>query len=110
KTGQKFADALKIRNDLTVRTTRFDLLQKAFSKGLETKKKRGTTRRTAPVRMHALVGFSGISMAEDFQTFSRHVALTGMNSVLNPKSLGIYSGWLKTRILIEAFRIGKFYI
>jgi hypothetical protein len=49
-------------------------------------------------------------MAEDFQTFSRHVALTGMNSVLNPKPPGIYSGWLKTRVMIEAFRVGKFYV
>jgi len=110
KTGKKQADALKIKNDLTVRLTRLELLQKAFDKGFEKKKKRETTRRTAPVRMHALVAFSGIKTAEDFQTFSRDVALTGKNSILNPNPVGLYSGWLKTRVLIEAFRVGKFYI
>jgi hypothetical protein len=110
KAGKKQADALQIKNDLTVRMTRLELLQKAFTKGFEVKKKRDTTRRTAPVRMHALVAFSGIKTAEDFQTFSRDVALTGKNSILNPNNIGIYSGWLKTRILIEAFRVGKFYI
>ena len=110
KTGKKQADALKIKNDQAVRTTRLELLQKAFSKGFEVKKKRDTTRRTAPVRMHALVAFSGLSLGEDFQTFSRDVALTGKNSILNPNPVGIYSGWLKSRVLIEAFRVGKFYI
>lgn len=110
KAGQKQADALKVKNEETVRMTRLELLQKALSKGFEVKKKRDTTRRTAPIRMHALVAFSGIQIAEDFQTFSRDVALTGKNSVLNPHPVGIYSGWLKTRVLIEAFRVGKFYI
>ena len=110
KAGKKQADALQTTNMLTVRTTRLELLQKSLSKGFETKKKRETTRRTAPVRMHALVAFSGIKTAEDFQTFSRDIALTGKNSILNPNNVGIYSGWLKTRILIEAFRVGKFYI
>lgn len=110
KTGKKQADALKVKNDTTVRLTRLELLQKAFDKGFEKKKKRETTRRTAPVRMHALVAFSGIKLAEDFQTFSRDIALTGKNSILNPNNVGIYSGWLKTRVLIEAFRVGKFYI
>ena len=110
KAGKKQADALKTTNAETVRTTRLELLQKALTKGFETKKKRETTRRTAPVRMHALVAFSGIKTAEDFQTFSRDIALTGKNSILNPNNVGIYSGWLKTRILIEAFRVGKFYI
>lgn len=110
KTGKKQADALQIKNDVIVRTTRLELLQKALSKGFQAKKKRETTRRTAPVRMHALVAFSGIKTAEDFQTFSRDIALTGKNSILNPNNVGIYSGWLKTRILIEAFRVGKFYI
>ena len=110
KTGKKQADALKVKNDATVRLARLELLQKAFDKGFEKKKKRETTRRTAPVRMHALVAFSGIKLAEDFQTFSRDIALTGKNSILNPNNVGIYSGWLKTRVLIEAFRVGKFYI
>ncbi len=110
KTGKKQADALKVKNDVTVRLTRLELLQKAFAKGFETKKKRETTRRTAPVRMHALVAFSGVKLAEDFQTFSRDIAMTGKNSILNPNNVGIYSGWLKTRVLIEAFRVGKFYI
>ncbi len=87
------------------------LLLKAFSKELaqEEKKKRATTKRTSPVRMHALVAFSGIKTAKDFQTFSRDVALSGKNSILNPNPVGLYSGWLKTRVLIEAYRIGKFY-
>lgn len=110
KAGKKQSDALQIKNDFTVRMTRLELLQKAFDKGFEKKKKRDTTRRTAPVRMHALVAFAGIKTAEDFQTFSRDVALTGKNSILNPNNVGIYSGWLKTRVLIEAFRVGKFYI
>lgn len=87
-----------------------ELLRKAFAKDLEEKSKRPTTKRTAPVRMHALVAFSGIKTAKDFQTFSRHVAYTGENSIVNPASPGIYSGWLKTRILIESDRIGKFYV
>lgn len=87
-----------------------EVLLKVFSKELQGKPKRATTRRAAPVRMHALVAFSGIRTAKDFQTFSRYVAYTGENSVVNPSSPGIYSGWLKTRILIESHRIGKFYI
>jgi hypothetical protein len=78
-------------------------------KELKKNDKRATTRRTAPVRMHALVAFSGIKIAKDFQTFSRDIAYSpGKNSILNPSSPGIYSGWLKTRILIEAKRIGRF--
>ncbi|MBV8812638.1 MAG: hypothetical protein JO033_28535 [Acidobacteriaceae bacterium] len=86
------------------------LLLKAFPKELQERPKRPTTRRTAPVRMHALVAFSGIKTAKDFQTFSRDIAYTGKNSIVNPAVQGIYSGWLKTRILIESHRIGKFYI
>jgi hypothetical protein len=82
----------------------------AFRRELQDKPKRPTTRRTAPVRMHALVAFSGIKTAKDFQTFSRDVVYTGKNSVVNPNPQGIYSGWLKTRVLIESHRIGKFYI
>ena len=74
------------------------------------KEARPTTRRTAPLRMHALVAFSGIKTALDFQTFSRYVAASGLDSTLVPARVGIYSGWLKTRILIEASRIGKFYV
>lgn len=85
-------------------------LMKAFGKELQEDRKRPTTRRTAPVRMHALVAFSGIKLAKDFQTFSRAAAFTGKNSILNPTRPGIYSGWLKTRILIESHRIGRFYI
>lgn len=95
---------------LEVRRLNLELLQDAFKKELEAKKKRDTTRRTAPIRMHALVAFSGIKTAQDFQTFSRDVALTGKNSILNPNPVGLYSGWLKTRILIEAHRVGKFFI
>jgi hypothetical protein len=73
-------------------------------------KKPPTTKRTAPIRMHALVAFSNIRMAKDYQIFARDTALNGENSVLNPKPVGIYSGWMKTRILIEGQRIGKFYI
>ncbi len=69
-----------------------------------------TTKRTAPIRMHALVAFSGISTAKDFQTFARDITYTGKNAVLNPNPVGIYSGWLKTRILIEGQRIGEFYL
>jgi hypothetical protein len=86
------------------------LLIKAFSKELQNKPKRDTEKRTAPVRMHALVAFSGIKTARDFQTFSRDTAFTGANSVMNPNKPGIYSAWLKTRILIESHRIGKFYV
>jgi hypothetical protein len=87
-----------------------EFLKKLFGKQLQEKPKRPTTRRTAPVRMHALIAFSGIKTAKDFQTFSRDVGYTGKNSVVNPNSPGIYSAWLKTRILIESHRIGKFYI
>ena len=87
-----------------------EFLKKAFRKELEGERKRLTTKRTAPVRMHALVAFSGIKTAKDFQTFSRDVAYTGKNSVVNPNSPGFYSAWMKTRILIESNRIGKFYI
>jgi CRISPR-associated protein Cas7/Cst2/DevR subtype I-B len=87
-----------------------EFLKKIFGKHLQEKPKRPTTRRTAPIRMHALVAFSGIKMARDFQTFSRDVSYTGKNSVVNPNSPGIYSAWMKTRILIEAHRIGRFYI
>ena len=59
------------------------LLLNAFSKELQDKPKRSTTRRTAPVRMHALIAFSGIKTAKDFQTFSRDVAYTGKNSIVN---------------------------
>ena len=101
--GGKVEDVMEINRELLLR---------AFSRELakEEKKKRATTRRTAPVRMHALVAFSGVRTAKDFQTFSRDVALTGKNSILNPNPVGIYSGWLKSRVLIEAYRIGKFYI
>jgi hypothetical protein len=88
-----------------------EVLLRTFAKELQEKPKRDTTRRTAPVRMHALVAFSGIRTAKDFQTFSRDIAYTpGANSVMNPAPPGIYSGWLKTRILIESQRIGKFYV
>jgi hypothetical protein len=86
------------------------LLIKSFSKELQDKPKRDTEKRTAPVRMHALVAFSGIKTAKDFQTFSRDTAYSGANSVMNPNKPGIYSAWLKTRILIESHRIGKFYV
>lgn len=88
-----------------------ELLQSVFKKEIEEKKKRATTRRTAPVRMHALVAFSGIKTAKDWQVFARDVAYyPGRNAVVNPSVVGIYSGWLKTRIIIETERIGKFYI
>lgn len=93
-----------------IRKLNRDLLLRALSKHLQEKPKRDTTKRTAPVRMHALVAFSGIKTAKDFQTFSRDVAYTGKNSIVNPAAQGIYSGWLKTRILIESDRIGKFYV
>ena len=101
---QKATDADEIRR------LNKELLIKTFSKELQDKPKRQTTRRTAPVRMHALVAFSGIKTAKDFQTFSRDIAYTGKNSIVNPSAQGIYSAWLKTRILIESHRIGKFYI
>lgn len=87
-----------------------ELLQGAFKREIEEKKKRATTRRTAPIRMHALVAFSGIKMAKDWQIFARDVAYTERDAVINPSVVGIYSGWLKTRIIIETERIGKFYI
>lgn len=93
-----------------VRKANREILLRTFSKELQEKPKRDTTRRTAPVRMHALVAFSGIKTAKDFQTFSRDIAYTGKNSIVNPAAQGIYSGWLKTRILIESHRIGRFYI
>lgn len=103
----------KLRRTLAaeeIRRANRELLLRTFSKELQEKAKRPTTRRTAPVRMHALVAFSGIKTAKDFQTFSRDIAYTGKNSIVNPAAQGIYSGWLKTRILIESHRIGKFYI
>lgn len=93
-----------------IRGVNREILIKTFSKELQEKDKRQTTRRTAPVRMHALVAFSGIKTARDFQTFSRNITYTGKNSIVNPAAQGIYSGWLKTRVLIEGHRIGKFYI
>jgi hypothetical protein len=98
------------KDDAAKREVNKEFLKKLYGKQLQEKQKRPTTRRTAPVRMHALIAFSGIKTARDFQTFSRDVSYTGKNSVLNPNSPGIYSGWLKTRILIESHRIGKFYI
>ena len=95
-------------DEMQQRNKRF--LLRTFSKELQDKPKQPTTRRTAPVRMHALVAFSGIKTAKDFQTFSRDIAYTGKNSIVNPAAQGIYSAWLKTRILIESHRIGKFYI
>jgi hypothetical protein len=86
------------------------LLQSVFKKEIEEKKKRETTRRTAPIRMHALVAFSGIKRAKDWQIFARDVAYTGRDAVINPSVVGIYSGWLKTRVIIETERIGKFYV
>lgn len=86
------------------------LLGAALASALEKPALRDTTRRTAPIRMHALVAFSGIRTAKDFQTFSRDVALTGKDSVLNPNPVGLYTAWMKTRILIEGHRIGKFYV
>lgn len=86
-----------------------EILISVFKKELEDKKKRATTRRTAPIRMHALVAFSGIKTAKDWQVFARDVAYTeGKNAVVNPNTVGIYSGWLKTRIIIETQRIGNF--
>ena len=85
-----------------------ELIKKDFEKAL--RPAQPTTKRTSPIRMHALVAFSGISTAKDFQTFARDTVYTGKNAVLNPHPVGIYSGWLKTRILIEGQRIGKFYL
>lgn len=87
-----------------------ELLQGVFKKEIEARKKRETTRRTAPIRMHALVAFSGIKTAKDWQIFARDVAYTGKDAVINPSVVGLYSGWLKTRVIIETERIGKFYI
>jgi len=86
-----------------------ELLQGAFKKELADGK-RATTRRTAPIRMHALVAFSGIKTAKDWQIFARDVERTGLDAVINPNIVGIYSGWLKTRIIIETERVGKFYV
>jgi hypothetical protein len=107
-TALKSADL--IRENMEDSKQKDRMLRKLFGKQLQEKPKRPTTRRTAPVRMHALIAFSGIKTAKDFQTFSRDVGYTGKNSVVNPNSPGIYSAWLKTRILIESHRIGKFYI
>lgn len=91
-----------------IKTNRAILIS-AFKKELEDKKKRATTRRTAPIRMHALVAFSGIKTAKDWQVFARDLAYTeGKNAVVNPNTVGIYSGWLKTRVIIETQRIGNF--
>jgi hypothetical protein len=99
----------KVASPDEIRERNKKLLIKTF-KELQDKPKRDTEKRTAPVRMHALVAFSGIKTARDFQTFSRDTAYTGANSVMNPNKPGIYSAWLKTRILIESLRIGKFYV
>lgn len=85
-----------------------EFFDKEFDKAL--RPKLPTTKRTSPIRMHALVAFSGVYTAKDFQTFARGTAYTGKNAVLNPSTVGIYSGWLKTRVLIEGHRIGKFYL
>lgn len=85
-----------------------EFIRKQFDKAL--RPSQPTTKRTSPIRMHALVAFSGVGLAKDFQTFARDTAYTGKNAVLNPNSVGIYSGWLKTRILIEGHRVGKFYL
>ena len=105
----KLADLTK-GAEMQVREKRFANLQAQVKPQLEDEKKQDTTRRTAPIRMHALLAFSGIKKASDFQVMARDVESTGLNSVLNPNRVGIYSGWLKTRILIECFRVGKFYI
>ena len=63
-------------------------LLRTFSKELQDKPKQDTKKRTAPVRMHALVAFSGIKTAKDFQTFSRDIAYTGANSMMNPTNQG----------------------
>jgi hypothetical protein len=109
--GIKVAQKLKKATDADeIHRLNKELLMKTFSKELKDKPKRDTEKRTAPVRMHALVAFSGIKTAKDFQTLSRDTAFTGANSVMNPNKPGIYSAWLKTRILIESHRIGKFYV
>ncbi len=107
---KKAADALKAKEPVALKQAKYDVLETHFKSCFEVPKNRATTRRTAPIRMHAPIAFCGIKLAKDFQTFSRHIAATGENSVLNPNAVGIYSGWLKTRILIEAFRVGKYYI
>ena len=108
--GKTRKECLEARTEEEKGEANRTVLMKAFGKELQEKPKRPTTRRTAPVRMHALVAFSGIKTAKDFQTFSRDVVYTGGNSIVNPVPQGIYSAWLKTRILIESHRIGKFYI
>jgi len=105
KTGEKKAVDNKTKTGPQVV---FDFISKEFGKAL--RPKLPTTKRTSPIRMHALVAFSGISTAKDFQTFARDTAYTDKNAVLNPNPVGLYSGWLKTRILIEGRRIGKFYL
>ncbi len=86
------------------------LLLDFFKREMEQDKPQDTKRRTAAVRMHALVAFSGIRTARDFQTFARDTPYNGEFAVINPNEIGIYSGWMKSRILIEAHRIGKFYV
>jgi hypothetical protein len=108
-TAQDLRRRKKVASPDEIRERNKKLLIKTF-KELQDKPKRDTQKRTAPVRMHALVAFSGIKTARDFQTFSRDTAYTGANSVMNPNKPGIYSGWMKTRILIESHRIGKFYV
>lgn len=110
KLPKKAADSLRATDAVALRQAKYDVLENHFKTGFIVPANRKTTRRTAPIRMHAPIAFCGIKLAKDFQTFSRHIASTGENSVLNPNAVGIYSGWLKTRVLIEAFRVGKFYI
>ena len=108
--SKKVADSLRVTEPVALKQAKYDVLKARFNSGFVTPASRKVTRRTAPIRMHAPIAFCGIKLAKDFQTFSRHIAATGENSVLNPNAVGIYSGWLKTRVLIEAFRVGKFYI
>ncbi len=96
--------------EMQLREARFKNLQGQVKSQLAVEKKQDTTRRAAPVRMHALLAFSGIKRASEFQVMARHIKATGLDAVLNPNRVGIYSGWLKTRILIESFRVGKFCI
>lgn len=110
KLAKKAAEALKAKEPIALRKAKYDVLEAHFKSCFEAPKNRAVTRRTAPIRMHAPIAFCGIKLAKDFQTFSRHIAATGENSVLNPNAVGIYSGWLKTRVLIEASRVGKYYI
>jgi len=97
-------------NTATVAVVNRKLLLDFFKRELEQDKPLDTKRRTAPVRMHALVAFSGIRTARDFQIFARDTAYNGEFAVVNPNDVGIYSGWMKSRILIEAHRIGKFFV